>query len=126
VLESHPQAAGYKGTLRAELAAITARYEAADHRAKRAETIEDRDQAEEEKREAAGDFWAAEADLADLLLMLLRLAIRHQPAALGQYLYRAVELQLLEVADQYAREQRSQAKAIVSLEARVARLEKRS
>src|SRR5262249_35803481 len=114
-----------RSPLRRELAAITHRYEAADQRAKRAQTVEDRDLAEEEKREAAGDFWAAERDLAELQLLLLRLAFRLQPAALGQSLYRALDLHFLNLADQFTREQREQAEAVASLEVRVARLEAR-
>jgi hypothetical protein len=93
--------------LRREISAIAARFEAADRRAKRADTLDNREAAEAERREAAGDFWAAEIDLADLLFILLRLAIRHRPAALAQYLKRAMETELNAVAD-----------AIVQLEGR--------
>ena len=65
--------------LRDEFTRIAERFEAADHRAKRATTIQDGEAAEWERLEAADNFWAAEADLADLLLLLLRLALHHQP-----------------------------------------------
>ena len=85
------------GTLRGEIAALTARFEAADQRMKRAATIEVREAAEAERREAAGDCWANEADLADLLLLLLRICLRHQPAALEQYLVTALRSHLDEI-----------------------------
>jgi hypothetical protein len=115
--ENQHKAIAYHGTLRGEIAAIAARFEAADRRAKRAATLEDRDQAEAERLEASGDFWAAEADLADLLLMLFRLALRHQPNALGQYVYQAVELQFLEIGDRFARELQRLSEAVARLEA---------
>jgi len=96
-----------RSLLRDELTRIAERFEAADHRAKRATTIQDGEAAEWERLEAAGNFWAAEADLADLLLLLLRLALRHQPAALAQYLSQALREELKTLAD-----------AIVELEAR--------
>jgi len=90
---------GTRSPLRAEIDAIAARYEAANRRAKLAATIPDRAAAEWERLEAAGDFTAAEMDLADLLLMLLRLALRHQPAALTQYLSQALRNELQPLAD---------------------------
>jgi hypothetical protein len=92
---------------RAELARITDRFEAADCRAKRAAKVEDREAAEWERLEAAGDFTATEMDLADLLLMLLRLALKHQPAALAQYLGNALRDEFEPLVD-----------AVISLEAR--------
>src|SRR5262249_39523235 len=92
-----------RSLLRAELAQITARFEAADRSAKRAAVLEDREAAESERREAAGDFWAAEVDLAELLLMLLRLAFRHQPHALCRYLSNALAPELEPLAGALAK-----------------------
>jgi hypothetical protein len=75
-----------RSILRAELAKIAERFEAADGRARQAAVIEDREAAEWERREAAGDFWAAGHDLADLLLLLFRYASTHQPDALRAYI----------------------------------------
>jgi hypothetical protein len=94
---------GATSLIRAELARIGGRFDAADRRAKQASTIEDREVAEEERREAAGDFWAAEADLADFLLLLLRVALRHQPDALTRYLVQALRPELESLADVLAR-----------------------
>jgi hypothetical protein len=81
---THPTDA--RSLVRAELAQIAARFEQADRSAKRATTIKDREAAEAERREAAGDFWAAGADLADLLLLLFRYATTHQPDALRAHI----------------------------------------
>jgi hypothetical protein len=61
-------------------------FAAADERLKRAATIEDRSQAEEERHEAMGDLFAAKQELADLFILLLRHAAEHRPTALRIYL----------------------------------------
>lgn len=75
-----------RSLVRADLERITDRFDSADRRAKRVATILDREAAEDERREAAADFWAAEEELVDLFLMLLRLSVKHQPDALRLYL----------------------------------------
>ncbi len=79
--------------LRDDLHRIAERFREADARAFRAAVAEaagERDQADAEKAEAAGDFWAATAEAADLLLLLLRLALKHRPDALRAYLVDAL------------------------------------
>jgi hypothetical protein len=93
--------------MRAELVQIAERFEAADRRAKRAATLEEREAAGLERQEAAGDFWAAEWDLTELLLLLIRLALRHQPDVLAQYLREALREELEALAD-----------AVIKMEAR--------
>jgi hypothetical protein len=97
------QAERIPSLLRADLDAIAERYEAADRRAKLAATIPDREAAEDERRGAAADFWLAETDLADLLLMLLRLTLRHQPDALRHYLAEALRPEIEPLANAFAR-----------------------
>jgi hypothetical protein len=80
--------------VRADLERIAERYAAADRRACRAQSIEDYDAAEAERREIAGEFWAAGSELADLLLLLLRHALQHQPDALRLYLAEALRPEL--------------------------------
>ena len=80
--------------VRAELGHIADRFEQADARARKAQTIEDYEAAEAERREANGDFWAAESDLAELGLMLLRLALKHNPEAVRLYLAEALRPEL--------------------------------
>jgi hypothetical protein len=96
-----------RSLVRGEIAAITERFEAADRRAKRAATLADREQAEAERREANGDFWAAGEDLADLLLLLVRYAITHRPEALRAYLADVLRPELEPILD-----------AVVKLEAK--------
>lgn len=81
--------------VRAELGRVADRWEAAGDRARRATTIADRERAEAERREAAGDHHQVEVDLADLLLLLLRMALRHRRAELVALLEDAVEDPLL-------------------------------
>jgi hypothetical protein len=88
--------------LRAELARIAERFEQAERRAKSASTIEDREAAESERREAEGDFWAVTADLADLLLLLFRHAITHQPDALRAYIVALLRPELDPMAEAIA------------------------
>jgi hypothetical protein len=80
--------------IRSQLNAIAERYAIADRRAKQALTMQDRAAAEWERLEAAGDYTAAEMDLAGFLLLLFRTALRHQPDALRQYLVRAIRPEL--------------------------------
>jgi hypothetical protein len=72
--------------LRADLKRIAARFDEANRRLHKSRTIEDYADAEDERRAAAGEFYAAEYEIAHLGLMLLRLALRHEPDALRLYL----------------------------------------
>ncbi len=100
-----------RSIVRAELARIAQRFEAADRRAKAAGvavafgagTVADREAAEAERRDAAGESWAAESDLADLLLLLLRHARRHQPDALRDLLADVLRPELAPLAEAVAR-----------------------
>jgi hypothetical protein len=87
---------------RADLSRIAERYKAAERAAFTAGIYNrqgDREAAEAESQAAAAEFWAAESELADLLLMLLRLALRHQPDALRDYLTEALRPELEALAD---------------------------
>jgi hypothetical protein len=87
------------------LARIAERFDAADRRAKRAAVLgdaTDREAAEAERREIAGDFWAAGEDLADLLLLLLQYAIEHHPDALRLYLTEALRPELEPIVEALA------------------------
>jgi hypothetical protein len=97
-----------RSLIRAELDRITERFDAADRRAKRATTIEDREAAEAERQDAAAEFWAASADLADLFLLLFRHATKHQPDALRAYIVALLRPELDPIAQ-----------AIANLEGRV-------
>lgn len=95
-----------RSILRAELARIAEGFAAADRRAFTAGVYDrqgHREAAEAERAEAAGNFWAAEADLADLLLLLLRAAARHQPDALRLRLGQALRTELEPLAEAVAR-----------------------
>src|SRR5437868_5682779 len=94
-----------RSLVRAELARIGERFEAADRRAKRAATMEDREAAEAERQEVAGDSWALGTQLADFLLLLIRYALRHQPAALTMYLTEALRPELEPMAAALARQE---------------------
>ncbi len=75
--------------LREDLRAIVQRFAEADRRAHEAAVSEkagEREQAEAERREAEGDFWAAGRDVAELFLFLLRFASEYHPDALRVYL----------------------------------------
>jgi hypothetical protein len=65
-----------RSAVRREIAEITERFEQADRRARAAQTVEDWEAAEAERREINGQFWVATEDLASLFLLLLR----HAPA----------------------------------------------
>ncbi len=98
-----------QSVVRAELARIAERFGDADRRAKAAGvavafgagTVAEREAAEAERQDAAGDFWAASSDLADLLL-LLRYALAHQPDALRLYLAEALRPELGPLAEAVA------------------------
>jgi hypothetical protein len=89
--------------VRADLARIADRFEQADRRARRAQTIAAYEQAEAERRDAEGEFWAAGSDLADLLLLLLRYALHHEPDALRLYLAEVLRPELEPLAETLAR-----------------------
>jgi hypothetical protein len=98
----HP-AGDQRSLVRADLGAIAERFDAADRRARRAASIPEREAAEAERREVAGDFWAAGEDLADLLLLLLRYARRHRPDALAAALAEALRPELAPLTEAVAR-----------------------
>ena len=98
--------------VRAELARICGRFEDADRRARAARvaaarghagTVAEREAAEAERRDAAGEFWGAGEDLAQLLLLLLRYAAEHQPEALAAALAEALRPELGPLAEAIAR-----------------------
>jgi hypothetical protein len=77
------------GTVRAELQAILERFDEADRRMCRAQVLGDRaaaDVAEDERREAMGDRYAAGLALADLWLLLTRHALEYRADAARQLL----------------------------------------
>lgn len=83
--------------LRSDLARITERFARAGEmawRATAAGATGEADEAEDQRREAAGEFWAAGQELADLLLLLLRYALNHRPDALRLYLAEALRPEL--------------------------------
>ncbi len=112
-------AAAHRGAaqsaVRAELARIAGRFEDADRRARAARAAaacggqvpQSAAAAEAERDGAAAEFWAAGEDLAQLLLLLLRYAAKHQPQALTAALAEALKPELDGLAD-----------AIVKVEAR--------
>jgi hypothetical protein len=100
--------------LRDELGSIADRYEAAREAERRAATIEDRELAEEARRDAVGQYWAASRDLAELPLLLLRHALQSRSEELAMYLAEALRPELTPLAE-----------AIAVLERRIARLEAR-
>jgi hypothetical protein len=95
-----------RSAVRREFAEITERFEKAHNRALRAQTIEDWEAAEAERRDIAGEFWAAGEDLADLLLMLLRYGMQHRPEALEMYLAEILRPQFRSLAQSIARLER--------------------
>lgn len=94
--------------VRRELGRIRGRWEAADKKAYAASVAiafgasagAEREAAEAERDDAAGELFGLESDLADLLLLLLRLARRHRPEALADSLSEAMGEEL----DTFARE----------------------
>src|SRR5262245_37474251 len=77
--------------LRADLAAVAERFATARDRAQRAANVHDRNDAWDESLDASGAFHAASLDLADLLLLLLRYAIRHRRNELLLYVAEATK-----------------------------------
>ncbi len=95
-----------KSFLRAEVAKLLQDFDVADRRAKRATTLPEREAAEAERRAAAGDFWTAGQQLAELFLLLLRYAKRHQPEAVRVYLVDLLQPELNELAEAIATRRR--------------------
>lgn len=62
--------------LRNEIATIAERFGSADKQLKAAADGTEREEAERERMEAAGEFWAASNDLAQLFLLMLRHALK--------------------------------------------------
>jgi hypothetical protein len=87
----------------ADLRRITARYAALGRRACRSQTVEDYEAAAAERREIAGEFRAAESALADLGLMFLRVAAKHEPDAARLYLLDLLRPELEELAQGIAK-----------------------
>ena len=85
--------------VRADLARIADRFESADRKVRGARTATDREQAEAERREADAEFFAAGRELADLLLLLFRYAMYHQPDALRLYLVELLRPELESLAE---------------------------
>jgi hypothetical protein len=85
--------------VRADLANIAERFEAADRRVRGARTAAGRERAEAVRRAADAEFYAAGRELADLLLLLLRYAIHHQPDALRLYLVELLRPELEQLAE---------------------------
>ena len=85
--------------VRREIADITSRFEAADRRKTRSQTIEDYADAHDERMAIAGEFWAAESQLADLLILLLRIAVKHQPDLLRLYIAEVLRPELNPILD---------------------------
>jgi len=75
-----------RSLFREELGRLRAMYEHADRLARTAETAADRTLAEDLRREAEASFWAASAELGDLLLLMLRHAIEHRRDTVRAYL----------------------------------------
>ncbi len=89
--------------LRVDLLRVAERFETADRRARTAAMLTDREAAEAERREAAGEFHAGGSDLADLLLLLLRMAARHEPDALRTALVELLRPELAPLVSALAR-----------------------
>jgi hypothetical protein len=87
----------------ADLERITERFEKANNRALRAQTIEDWEAAEAERRDIAGEYWGATDELAQLGLMLVRLAAEHYPDALRIYLVEIMRPELEAITGAIAR-----------------------
>ncbi len=108
-----------QSAVRDELAAICDRFAAGEKRLHQAQTMPAIDRAQiaaahAECDEAKGDFWAAGQQLADLLLLLWRYAIRHQPDALRDLVKQIIGPLVTPIAQ-----------AVAKLERRVGRLERR-
>jgi hypothetical protein len=88
------------------LGTIADRFEKADRRGKRAQVLDqagEREAAETERWEAAGEGWKAGQDLADLLCLLFRYALQHRSDALKLYVRKVLEADLRSLEDAVAR-----------------------
>jgi len=72
--------------IRRELLRLARKWGAADRRAKRADRISDRQAAEMQRWQAAGEFHGLQSDLAHFQLTLLRITLQHEPDALQQHI----------------------------------------
>lgn len=92
--------------LRADLHAITARYAAAEQALHRAQVLGQAgaaEEAEEDRREAMGDYYAAGRAIADLGLLLLRMMHRYRPAETTALVRELLAAELGELADAITR-----------------------
>jgi hypothetical protein len=96
------------------LAQIADRFKQADCRKRRSQTLEECADAEDERREIAGEFWAAENELAHLYLLLKRVALLHEPDAVSLYAAEALRPELQPIVE-----------ALAKMEMRLAKLEGR-
>ena len=95
-------------TLRAHLAGLLARFEAADQRACHEHDPDARGDAEAEALAATGEYWEASREIADLLLLLLRHGLRHYEAQLREFVSNLLRTQLTELAEGITRLERRQ------------------
>lgn len=89
-----------------ELHRLARAYDAANRRALTAGIYDrqgDREAAEGERQQAAGDYYALEAGLADLGLLLLRMMLRRQPEAASALLAQALGPELRPMAEALVR-----------------------
>ncbi len=89
--------------LAGDLRRIADVFGSADRRAKVSAVTADREQAEAARREAAGDFWAAESALAQLFLMMLHNSTKHEREATRNYLRELLREEFAELAAAVAR-----------------------
>jgi hypothetical protein len=94
-------------TLRAHLAGLLARFEAADQRLQESIVTGERTEAEAAALEATGEYWEASREIADLLLLLLRHAMRHHRDVLHEFIVNLLRPQLNELADALYRLERN-------------------
>lgn len=103
---SSPPTAGEsraRSLVQSELSRIADRFDAANRLLRQAKSTEDREFAEAMRRDAAGQFWAFGQELADLLLLLIRMALSHRRDALGSYLADALRPELAPIVAAVAR-----------------------
>jgi cobalamin biosynthesis Co2+ chelatase CbiK len=86
-----------------ELGRIADKFQQTNNRLHRSQTIEDCTDAEDERREIAGEFWAAEHELAHLYLLLRRLAQQHEPDAVKLYAIEAIRPELQPIVESLAK-----------------------
>jgi hypothetical protein len=92
--------------IRADLLAIAELFGDADTRSWRARALREQGEAERaevEREDAAGKFWRASTELADLMLLLLRHCLQHRRVALSMYLSDALRDPLSELAEAIVR-----------------------